>query len=456
MNLIHSRSFASAAGAVQRKFLIVAGVLGVLIVALTVQHRVLKNRADASVAAIKAKGFPINLAELDLSYSVTQGATNAANFYNQAFGAMIDFDRNSTNAPHHHETNLGAPYSQGMMEFLESWIATNQTTIQLLHDGAKHPSCRYLQDYNAGFNTLLPHLARVKASAQLLSWDAVLRAESDDFDGAIRSLESAVAVADSLTNEPDVIAQLVRIAGYAIVNNRLEEILNRHSFNDAQLIRLRRLFEGRESPGNLRIAFAGELCMGLDAFTDPDTARAALPLGTGMGSTILLDLAVVGLKSGGLWERDRNFFVDIHTGYIEALEHPFPAALKEAERVDDRFDAEPGGLANYISRMVLAPMGAVIEKEALRVASLRMTQTVIAIERYRLALDGRAPESLDELTPAFLPSVLPDPFDGLALRYRRLEKGYVVYSISRDKEDNGGDLEPGDERPKDDRFRILR
>lgn len=435
--------------------MIATGVLAALIIGLILHHNALKNQADASVAAIKAKGFPINLAELDLSYSVTQGATNAANFYNQAFGAMIDFDRNSTNAPHHHETNLGAPYSQGTMEFLEAWIGTNQTTIQLLHAGAKHPSCRYLHDYNTGYNTLLPHLARVKASAQLLSWDAVLRAESDDFDGAIRSLESAVAVADSLTNEPDVIAQLVRIAGYAIVNTRLEEILNRHSFNDAQLIRLGRLFEGRESPGNLRFAFVGELCMGLDLFANPQRAQAAL-IGGGSGETFLAGLAIVGLKSGGLWERDRKFFVDIHAGYIEALEHPFPAALQEAESVDDRIESDLGGLRNYISRMILPALGRVIEKEARRAAMLRMTQTVIAIERYRLAHEGRPPASIDELTPKFLPSVLADPFDGQPLRFRRLGKGYIVYSLGTDKEDNEGDLEPEDKQPKDERFRILR
>jgi hypothetical protein len=106
--------------------------------------------------------------------------------------------------------------------------------------------------------------------------------------------------------------------------------------------------------------------------------------------------------------------------------------------------------------MLLYAIGRVIEKEARRVAMLRMTQTAIAIERYRLANGGALPETLELLAPEFLPSILHDPFDGQPLRYRQLDKGYIVYSLGPDKEDNEGDLEPDESQPKDERFRIFR
>jgi len=87
---------------------------------------------------------------------------------------------------------------------------------------------------------------------------------------------------------------------------------------------------------------------------------------------------------------------------------------------------------------------------------LRAAQTAIAIERFRLAHDGARPDSLDQLTPVFLPSILDDPFDGQPLRYRQLDTGYVVYSIDDDLEDNDGDLEPKTRQPKDQRFRVFR
>jgi hypothetical protein len=64
--------------------------------------------------------------------------------------------------------------------------------------------------------------------------------------------------------------------------------------------------------------------------------------------------------------------------------------------------------------------------------------TVLAIERYRLTNGDKPPETLSNLTPTFLPSVPMDPFDGQPLRYKKLPKGYLVYSIGRDRNDDGG------------------
>ena len=72
------------------------------------------------------------------------------------------------------------------------------------------------------------------------------------------------------------------------------------------------------------------------------------------------------------------------------------------------------------------------------VTRLRLAQVALAIEAYRSAHQGEVPSSLSELR-SFLPPGLPfDPFTGHLIRYSRLEKGYVVYSVGRDKEDNGG------------------
>ena len=51
---------------------------------------------------------------------------------------------------------------------------------------------------------------------------------------------------------------------------------------------------------------------------------------------------------------------------------------------------------------------------------------------------GKLPDALGEVVPAYLDAVPRDPFDGAELRYKRLEKGYVVYSIGEDGSDDGG------------------
>ena len=78
--------------------------------------------------------------------------------------------------------------------------------------------------------------------------------------------------------------------------------------------------------------------------------------------------------------------------------------------------------------------------EAQFVAEARVTRTALAVERYRLA-QGQSPERLDDLCPRFLDSVPLDPIDGRPLRYRKLEKGFVVYSVGANGADDGGTRE---------------
>lgn len=72
------------------------------------------------------------------------------------------------------------------------------------------------------------------------------------------------------------------------------------------------------------------------------------------------------------------------------------------------------------------------------IAFMRTVETTLAVERYRLANNGRLPSDLNALTPDLLPGVPTDPFDGRHLRFARLAKGCVVYSVGVDGRDNGG------------------
>ena len=68
----------------------------------------------------------------------------------------------------------------------------------------------------------------------------------------------------------------------------------------------------------------------------------------------------------------------------------------------------------------------------------RAAIVAIALERWRLAHAGQLPASLFELVPDYLPAVPADPYDDQPLRYRKLPRGYVVYSIGPDFTDDGG------------------
>jgi len=72
--------------------------------------------------------------------------------------------------------------------------------------------------------------------------------------------------------------------------------------------------------------------------------------------------------------------------------------------------------------------------------------------------EGRWPESLDELVPAYIDAVPLDPFDEKPLRYKVEADRIVVYSIGENEVDDGGDLErpeEGSKRAPDVGFRLM-
>ena len=78
----------------------------------------------------------------------------------------------------------------------------------------------------------------------------------------------------------------------------------------------------------------------------------------------------------------------------------------------------------------------------------RIVVTAIALKRFQLQ-HGRFPATLAELTPAFLPAVIIDPFDGKPLKYRSNDDGtYLLYSVGEDGTDDGGDAGSPSDRPE--------
>ena len=83
------------------------------------------------------------------------------------------------------------------------------------------------------------------------------------------------------------------------------------------------------------------------------------------------------------------------------------------------------------------------KKQARSVAALRLVLTELAIRGYQ-AKNGKPPEALAELVPAWLPAVPLDPFSQQPLVYRVSTNGFLLYSVGPDgKDDQGTPLKQG-------------
>ena len=123
--------------------------------------------------------------------------------------------------------------------------------------------------------------------------------------------------------------------------------------------------------------------------------------------------------------------------------------LKEYQRIGE--EAKQLSALFFITRMLVPTMNTIAMVDLRQIAQLDCALTALEVERYRLA-EGRLPETLEVLVPKFIEAVPIDPFDGKPLRYKRLDKGYTIYSIGEDGEDNGG--VPKSKVQKDEKFDL--
>ncbi len=85
--------------------------------------------------------------------------------------------------------------------------------------------------------------------------------------------------------------------------------------------------------------------------------------------------------------------------------------------------------------------GRVIQLDTESWARTRTARVALAVERHRLAI-GDLPGKLTDLVPAYLAGVPKDPLDGEPLRYKKLDTGFVVYSVGPDQQDDDGKERP--------------
>jgi len=93
---------------------------------------------------------------------------------------------------------------------------------------------------------------------------------------------------------------------------------------------------------------------------------------------------------------------------------------------------------HYLFAETLIPIhDAIFDRVTDTHALQRVTMVALALRLYRKE-NGRYPENLQQLVPKFLPSVPVDPYDGKPIRYRKLEKGFKVWSVGGNRKDEGG------------------
>jgi hypothetical protein len=384
------------------------------------------------IEAIHAAGFPVTGKELDAWYPWPQAGENAAFWITGAATLQQRLDQEDWK-PLEQLVGRGGErqppaeaLSADLRKLLEQFLQGNSKALESLHDAAAIAECRYSLDLSQGPAVLMTHLPNVRDGCRLLCLEAVLHAENRDPNKTAKAIEAVLHVAQSLEKEPVMISHLVRMAGANVAGVALERALNRVEFTDGQLAGLQKAFCGaRASDGALR-ALAGTRCLYLTAFERPQALdRRSFDHLPPMPLLEVYDAL-------GLSAREGAIFLDYVDECIRIIQLPTverSAAIGAAEaRVRAR---------RWLFLREIGYMSFLIRRETQELAWTELAVAAVAVERYRLAR-GSLPETLDQLAPAGLAGASRDPFDGAPLRYTRLDRGFVVYSVGEDCKDDGG------------------
>lgn len=392
----------------------------------------------ARLDAVRAAGYPVTCAELDRWYSIPPDVENAAYTLDSAFLLLNAWDKErSEPLPLVGRAELPArtePLPTEMKTLIAEYVADNNEALELLHEAAKIEYCRYPIDLSAGLGTLAPNLSEMRKSVFLLELEGVLHAEDADGAAAVRSAISGFAVARSLAREPLTISQLVRAGCQNIAVSTVEQIVNRTELSDEQLVDLVKSVRNSERISDMSCAFVGERCMGISFFRVPESVG---PDAFGGGVPFRPVLALY--KVLGLADADAVIFLDLMEGYIESMKLPLHERQKAVDAVSAKLRST--SKAHILLHLVAPALSRVTTIEMRAIAQLRAADAALAVQRYSLAV-GKLPDKLADLVPVYLDAVPTDPFDGKELRYKKLDPGFVVYSIGEDLSDDGGKERP--------------
>jgi hypothetical protein len=394
---------------------------------------------DPFVEAIHKRGYPATPAELDAWYESVPPAENAALVYTNAFGFLTNTTGPITNFT---SKSWLPPIGQGLsseeQSELKAILAESQPALRLFYLAPASGRSRYpihLQDWPG---MLLPHLAKTKQAVSLLSAEVLLHATEGDAEKATQAFLAAGRLADSLSEEPIIISQLIRYADWDILLSRLERALCLTAFSERELASLQEAVEAAERPRAMARAWGGERAVHLSIYTDRKMMEVAFSQGykSGGGLAPFLAATCSGLfRATGLLQKDEAFFCDRMGRYLAASELPYPARFAATQQLATVTNP-PSPL--YIFSRLLLPPGRVQVRDADHVARVRVAVAALAVERFRLAHTNALPESLEQLAPACCKAMPADPFDGKPLRYKTHGASYAVYSIGSDGQDGGG------------------
>jgi energy-coupling factor transporter transmembrane protein EcfT len=343
-----------------------------------------------------------------------------------------------------------APQSQTPAQDVLLALSKYDPTIEELREASQLPYSRFPLEYDKEDPSaiLLPHLADLKRSSQVLQLRALAELQNGQSERALDDVKLSLRLADSIHTEPILISHLVRAAILNLTLQPIYEGLAEHKWSDAQLVELDSELAKLDFLAGYELSMRGEMVLfqggNFDYLRRHPAQLINLSGDFGVANPPLPGRIVSWLiPSGWFYQNQLHCARPMVEFYLPAADMGqktiSPAKIRAADAAIDADTKRPTP-NNIIERMLLPALGTSAKKIARTQSSVDLARVAIALERHRLA-HGEFPESLEALAPQFITKVPHDIINGQPLHYRRTDDGqFILYSVGWNERDDGGSV----------------
>ncbi len=441
------------------------GLLLILLVGLWLYFDIkYQHMINVELTRIRAEGWPVTAAEC--APEPVPDAQNAAVLYQQVF--QIDFDAPDPWAGSDLLPDIDSDLIRTFREEptseierqVQTLLANPETTkvLEILRQASERPYSVFAIHREKGEDRITHaflHLAKFREACYLISLRALASARAGRIREALDWCRIGLRMSEHVAAEHTLIAELVSIAMNSITIREAEGFLDTGAVSPQDARQMENYLRQIDLRAHFTNAMITERALGLAEFRVfhdnpticyytfcpqypdiPEEFSEMFP-----GCRDLRSKAAARTYCSRLaWplqKLDELYYLTIMREQIEFSKQPYHLGKT-------RYDAQQQALEDMpsyqvpVTRILTSVHGRAAAKRDYSIAQIALFRVVLALKAYKY--EHRAyPKSLAQLQQTLSWQLPQDPFSGNSFVYRREGKGFKLYSLWSDLDDDGGE-----------------
>jgi len=311
------------------------------------------------------------------------------------------------------------------------------TALALVERGTAKPACRFDVDWSLGPGIRLDHLAGLRALERIVGGKAVIEAREGRAREAWCTILTGLRLARAAQQEPYLVSHLVLIAQTSIILQAAAQLQGQAPPEPSTSQALAEALDALARPDTMAICVdADRLLLGEWVFSREHRHEFPNVVGApNCGRERMALRLYASPLAFPLWQWDHTWYLQVMGDAAGVMSRPDD--LAEGKLGDRLVEAVPRLCLG--TRLLVPALGRARVKDVEHLARLRLARIALALLSTRPE-DGSFPVDLAAVAAAGVD--ITDPFTGKPLVYRRIEGGFVLYSLGPDQRDDGGTPRP--------------